>query len=79
MQLMDRFSATFNSTDCLVLTGVDFRDVQAHLQFVESGVWRISCMKQVEFVVQQLLDLADEIAWDEAVNQESWCGGGSHD
>jgi C_GCAxxG_C_C family probable redox protein len=65
--LMEAFTATFGSTACRDLTGVDLRTEQGHRAFIESGVWRDVCMRQVEWVVRRMAPLADERAWEEAV------------
>jgi C_GCAxxG_C_C family probable redox protein len=65
--LMDDFAAEFGSTDCRDLIGLDIRTEEGHLTFVESGIWRDRCMRQIEFMVGRLAPLADEATWDETL------------
>ncbi len=55
MRLMDDFQAQHGAINCRDLTGIDFRDEQQHLQFIESGIWRTRCMSQVETVIRFML------------------------
>ena len=63
MQTMDPFQAAYSSVDCRDLIGLEIRQEQAHQQFVESGVWKTTCMGQIEFVVRQLVALGEEGGW----------------
>ena len=69
MQTMDQFRETFTTVDCRDLIGLDLRLEDQHQQFVESGVWRTTCMGQVEFVVRQLVALGDEDIWGQVLSQ----------
>jgi C_GCAxxG_C_C family probable redox protein len=51
---MDEFRLQFGATDCRTLLGRDIRTAVAHRDFIESGVWRVTCMDQIEFVVDRL-------------------------
>lgn len=57
MDLMDRFEAEFGSTSCRGLLNLDLRKPGEHDRFIESGVWRTSCMAQIEFAVQHLAEM----------------------
>ncbi len=61
---MDYFQQSYGSFNCRDLIGFDIRDERQHHQFIESGLWRDRCMKQIEFAVQQLVMLVDEVAWE---------------
>jgi C_GCAxxG_C_C family probable redox protein len=52
--LMAAFEAEFGSVDCRELIGRDIRTPKAHAAFIESGVWRTVCMRQIEFAVERL-------------------------
>ncbi len=64
---MDQFATTFGSLDCRDLIGIDIRIPAEHERFIESGIWRHSCMRQIEFAVSRLSALADEAVWDATV------------
>ena len=57
MDLMDRFEAEFGSTSCRGLLNLDLRKPGEHDRVIESGVWRTSCMAQIEFAVQHLAEM----------------------
>jgi hypothetical protein len=40
-----------------------------HDAFLESDVWRTSCMDQIEFTVTRLAPLADPEIWDAALTR----------
>lgn len=62
MDLMDRFQEEFGSTTCRGLLGLDLRRPGEHDRFIESGIWRTNCMRQIAFAVEQLADL--DANWD---------------
>ncbi len=66
-RLIDDFRAEHGAVDCRDLIGLDLRRPGAHDAFIESGVWRERCMRQIEFAVRRLAPLADELLWEEAV------------
>lgn len=63
--VMAEFEGEFGSHDCSDL--IDYDLTTQHDDFIESGVWRNSCMKQIEFSVARLHALADEDVWSEVV------------
>ena len=65
--LLAAFEAEFGTSACRELIGVDLRTDTGHRAFIESGVWRDRCMRQIEMAVGRLAPLADETAWDEAI------------
>lgn len=68
---MERFEAAHGSVNCRELTGLNFRDERQHRQFIESGIWRTACMQRIEFAVRELAVLADEDAWQWAIEEAS--------
>lgn len=68
-RLLDGFSEEFGSTDCRDLIGMDLRTDDGHRAFIESGIWRDRCMRQIEYAVGRLAPLADRSAWDETLRE----------
>jgi len=68
-ETLDAFRDEHGAVDCRDLIGYDLRAPQGHRDFIESGAWRDSCMRQIEFVVGRLAMLADAETWDRAVRQ----------
>lgn len=66
-QLMDEFRAEFSSTDCRDLIDYELSIPSEHDAFIESGVWRDTCMRQIEFSVGRLASLADPVVWERSV------------
>ena len=64
-QVMAEFEDEFGSHDCSDL--IDYDLTTQHDDFINSGVWRNTCMKQIEFSVARLHALADEEVWSEVV------------
>ena len=57
-RLMEEFSAEFGATNCRDLTGFDL--LADHDAFIDSGVWRDGCMRQIEFAVDRAATLVAE-------------------
>jgi hypothetical protein len=55
--LMDDFAAEYGAVDCRTLIGRDISTPRGHRAFIDSGVWRETCMSQVETVVRALASL----------------------
>lgn len=66
-RLIAEFVAEFGSGNCAQLIEYDISTAAGHDEFIGSGVWRRTCMRQIEFSVSRLADLADESAWAMAV------------
>ncbi len=66
---IDEFRAAFGCTNCRDLIGLDIRDPAHHARFIESGVWRDVCMRQIEFAVRRLAPLGDAGEWDSVVSE----------
>jgi C_GCAxxG_C_C family probable redox protein len=73
MQYMDEFQRDYQSVNCIDLIKLDIRDEDQHRQFIEGGVWRTTCMDQIEFAVRKLAPLYDQAIWAQAV-LEAGCG-----
>jgi C_GCAxxG_C_C family probable redox protein len=68
-RLMKGFAEVHGSTDCRDLTGYDM--TTEHEAFIESGVWRDVCMRQLEYAVGFLAALGDPEVWEEEVGEET--------
>jgi C_GCAxxG_C_C family probable redox protein len=66
-RLIDEFQAAQGSTDCRDVIGLDIRTDEGHTAFIEGGIWRDVCMRQIEFAVRRLFSLHDEGVWSETV------------
>lgn len=66
-RVMAEFDAEFGSHNCSGLIEYDISTQSGHDEFIESGVWRDTCMKQLEYSVGRLAGLADPATWDEEV------------
>lgn len=66
-QVMGEFEDRFGSHNCSGLIRYDISTEKGHDEFIESGVWRTTCMSQLEFSVDRLADLADLETWDRVV------------
>jgi len=65
---IDRFRAAHGATNCRDLLGMDIHEPTQHARFIESGIWRDVCMRQIEFAVHELAPLADEREWERAIS-----------
>ena len=66
---MEVFRKTHGATDCRALIGYDLRAPGEHDAFIDSGLWREACMKQIETVTTHLAGLADPDIWEAAVQE----------
>jgi len=64
-EAVNAFQNEFQHTICRDLIELDIRQPEQHRQFIDSGIWRDRCMRQIEFVVSYLAPLADRQVWDE--------------
>jgi len=69
MRYMDQFEEEYQTVNCRDLIGLDIRDEHGHHKFIEEGIWRTTCMDQIEFAVKQLFALGDETVWNQAVQE----------
>lgn len=58
--LIDGFEAEFRALDCRALLRRDIRTPEAHAAFIESGIWRTTCLRQIEFAVERLAVLVGD-------------------
>ena len=68
MRVMAGFRERFSALTCLDLIGLDISQQADHDTFIASGVWQTTCMAQIEYMVEELQELADEIIWNEWVD-----------
>jgi hypothetical protein len=60
---MVEFQAEFGAINCRDLIKLDISVPEQHAVFIQSGLWRDTCMRQIEFVVGKLACLRDEQIW----------------
>ncbi len=65
--LMAEFESEYGGCNCSDLIDYDISIPAQHDAFIESGVWRETCMGQIEFSVSWLSRLADPDAWDKTI------------
>ncbi len=68
-ELAADFETEFGSRDCSDLIDFEISIPAEHDAFIESDVWRDTCMKQIEFSVTRLFELADKDVWERAVER----------
>lgn len=73
-ELMADFAAAHGATDCRTLTGYDM--TTDHRVFIASGVWRTTCMDQIDFAVSRLAPLGDCDVWDARMQRYGIPGAG---
>ena len=61
--LMDDFRRKHGAVECRTLIGQDIRTAEQHQAFLESGLWRQTCMGQITFAVDRLVALPDDPVW----------------
>ena len=65
--LITDFEAEFGGRDCSQLVDYELSIPSQHEAFIQSGVWRTTCMRQIAFSVNRLSTLADPDTWAETV------------
>jgi C_GCAxxG_C_C family probable redox protein len=68
-RLMIEFAAENGSIACLDLIQRDIRNPEDHARFIEEGVWREICMRQIEFSVTRLFRLHDVSVWEQTISE----------
>ena len=68
-RLMSGFVSEFASADCRDLIDYELSIPEEHDAFIESGVWRDTCMRLIEFSVRNLSDLTEESVWSRTVEE----------
>lgn len=66
-RFIDEFQSAQGSVDCRDLIGQGIHAEEQHTQFIESGIWRDVCMRQIEFAIRRLFALHDEQVWNQTV------------
>ncbi len=66
-KVMADFDEEFGSHNCSSLIKLDISTQEGHDEFIDSGIWRTTCMSQLEFSVGRLAKLADKDEWDRVV------------
>lgn len=66
--LLADFEAEFGGRNCSQLIDYEISIPAEHDKFISSGVWRDTCLKQIEFSVTRLAALADVESWNETVH-----------
>jgi C_GCAxxG_C_C family probable redox protein len=61
--LMTDFTHEFGSVDCRSLTGYDFLQPDSHHAFIESGVWRETCLRQILFAIAATCRRVESAPW----------------
>ncbi|TVQ35071.1 MAG: C_GCAxxG_C_C family protein [Spirochaetaceae bacterium] len=56
-QLLRRFEDAHGSIHCRDLIGYDVSIPAEHDRFIQSGIWKTQCMRQIEFTLEQLSDI----------------------
>jgi hypothetical protein len=64
---LEDFRAQFGAINCRDLVQRDIYTEEQHTAFVESGIWRDSCMQQVEFTIRRLYRLHDIQGWQQVI------------
>jgi C_GCAxxG_C_C family probable redox protein len=65
--LLTEFEAEFGGRNCSELLEYDISVPAQHDAFIESGVWRDTCLKQIEFSTTWLWELAEPYVWTKTV------------
>jgi C_GCAxxG_C_C family probable redox protein len=65
-QLITDFREEFGTVICRDLIGCDLSSDEQHDAFMDGGLWRTVCMRQIEFAATRLAALLEEPGSDEA-------------
>jgi len=69
VSVLEAFRGEFGSHECSRLIDFDISVPEDHDRFIDSGVWRTVCMRQIEFVVERLSLLKEPQTWDSWVSR----------
>lgn len=58
-ELLKGFTKTFGEISCRGLLKIDFTKPGAYKQFRESGVWKDTCEKYMEYIIDKLYDFEE--------------------
>jgi C_GCAxxG_C_C family probable redox protein len=64
---MQEFQRDFKSLNCRDLIGLDISREAEHYQFIESGIWKTTCMGQIEYAIDKLFSLRELQVWQQTV------------
>ncbi|MFH1330776.1 MAG: C-GCAxxG-C-C family protein [Actinomycetota bacterium] len=64
--LIADFAREYGATGCRELSGYDFMEPGRHHAFIESGVWRDACLRQIQFAVEVMSRLVAAADWARA-------------
>jgi len=64
---MQDFQRDFNSLNCRDLIGLDINQEADHHEFIESGIWKTTCMGQIEYAIDKLFSLRELPVWQRRV------------
>lgn len=59
-RLVRDFTKQFGDITCRGLLGLDFSKPGEYQKFLESGVWKDTCEKYVQYVIEKLYEFEDE-------------------
>jgi hypothetical protein len=63
-KLVRDFTKQFGDITCRGLLGVDFSKPGEYQKFLESGVWKDTCEKYVQYVIKKLYEFEDDKSAD---------------
>jgi C_GCAxxG_C_C family probable redox protein len=69
-QLIIDFRNEFSSNECVKLIPYQLSIPLEHNRFIMSGIWRVVCMKQIEFTVAKTVELVDRHSWIEPISSK---------
>lgn len=61
--LLAAFTDEFGSVDCRRLTGYDLAAPGGHEAFIADGTWRVNCLRQIEYAIDQTARLLRRARW----------------
>ena len=59
-KLVQDFTKKFGDITCRGLLGLDFSKPDAYQKFRESGIWKDTCEKYVQYIIEKLYEFEDE-------------------
>lgn len=57
--LLGAFEGEYGSVNCSELIGYDIWKPEEHEKFIQSGIWKIQCLRQIEFTLDLVLGLGE--------------------
>jgi len=65
-KLVRDFTKQFGDITCRGLLGIDFSKPGEYQKFLESGVWKDTCDKYIQYIIEKLYQFEDEKSADKA-------------